>query len=457
MFVGRKEEMEELERVYRSTGYDLMVVYGRRRVGKTELLERFSEGKRCVFFTGRNDTPGNNISAFLEEIPTKYIAGRETIGQVLESVALMAEDGTDGRLLLIIDEFPYLVNSIPGTVSNLQIAIKKRFEKLNIMIVLCGSSVGAMIDGVLSKKSALYGRRSGEIPLEPLDYLDAREMLVGFTRDEALAIYGMVGGVPAYLQKFNASKGLDTNIADLFLRRYGPFQDEVDFLMREEMRSPEAYIAVINAIARGKTRISDISDATKESTALTSKRIADLVKLGFVRRNTPYRGDSTKRTGYVLNDNYLRFHYAILAGHTVRNTDESRAAAVRRIRGELDSYLGRIFEDVCRTYCLKNLGCTEAGNWWGPDPVRRETAEIDIVGADTEAEDDILLFAECKYTNSDVGLSELNTLKERSMLVECEGRRYALFSAAGFDEKLVRVAEMEGVTLVSMDDLYPDG
>ncbi|MDO5861469.1 MAG: ATP-binding protein [Thermoplasmata archaeon] len=457
MFVGRKEEMEYLESMYRSSGYDLMVMYGRRRIGKTELLERFADGKRSVFFTARNSTPEKNISAFLEEIPRKYIVGRESLDQVLESVAQMAEDTADGRLLLVIDEFPYLANSVPGAASDLQIAIKERFEKLNIMIVLCGSSMGAMIDGVLGSKSPLYGRRTGTIPLQPLDYLEAREMLAGFTRDEALAIYGMVGGVPAYLQKFDSSKSLDANIADLFLRRLSPFQDEVEYLMREEMRNPRAYTAIIDAIAAGKTRISDISDAVKDSTALTSSRMEDLVKLGFVRRNTPYRGDSTKRTRYTLNDHYLRFHYAILEGHTVRNTDESRAAALKRIHGEMDPYLGRVFEDVCRTYCLNMLGCTEAGGWWGPDSKRKETAEIDIVGADTEAEEDILLFAECKYTNERVGLTELNTLRERSMLVKCEGRRYALFSASGFDERLVKVAEAEGVTLVTMDDLYPDG
>ena len=453
MFVGREEEMEELELSFSARGFRMVVVYGRRRVGKTELLERFAEGKRCVFFTARNDTAENNMSALLEEIPARYVVGRTSMSQILESVALMAEDRAEGKLLFVVDEFPYLAESVPGAASALQIAVDKRLKGIDMMVVLCGSSMSSMVEGVLSSKSPLYGRRTGSMKVEPLGFPDACRMLEGFGTDDAFRIYSMVGGVPAYLELFDPGKGLDGNVSDLFLRRTGFFQNEVDFLMREEMRSPAIYTAVIAAIAKGKGRISEIADATRLETSAVSKRVSDLIELGIVRRSAPFGEASERKSRYVICDNYIRFNFAVLAGHTVRNTDESRAAALSRMRSEMDSYMGRAFEDVCRAHCIARLGCTEAGSWWGQDPARRETAEIDIVGADTASGDGVLLFAECKHTRAKAGLSELNLLKQRSMLVRCEGRRYALFSASGFDDDLAAVAGEEGVALVSMEDL----
>ncbi|MDO5852719.1 MAG: ATP-binding protein [Thermoplasmata archaeon] len=453
MFVGRQSELKALEDEYAEHGYRTMVVYGRRRVGKTALLREFAKGKRCVFFTAVQRNMKTNMSRFLAAIPAENrpVTINPEFEDLLGAVGRMADVG---RTVLVIDEFPYLVNADGSVPSRLQVCIEDELCEKDVMIVLCGSSMAAMLNGVLSAKSPLFGRRTSQMKVEPMDYAQSALLLDGFGNDEKFRIYSMVGGIPQYLSMFDPSKSLDGNVADLFLRPQGYMRQEPSMLLQMEMRDPTAYSDILSALANGRGRLSDIAAYADVESSTASIKLSELIFLGLVEKVTPFGEKPGKKTRYILGDNLLRFHYAFIADTDVPYTDGEVEAFLRYIDGGIRTYLGRTFEDVCRRYCRTRLGCLKVGTWWGTDPETKTTEEIDIVGSGMPDGSGPLLFAECKYRTRPMGADDLETLVRRSELVSCSGRRYALFSASGFEDGLRERAETEGVTLVTLDDLY---
>lgn len=450
MFVGREREMAVLEREFSASGFRMAVVYGRRRVGKTELLRQFIKGKRGIYL-GAVRGKGRNEAKLAKLIPREYLP--VDTGDMESLILAVGDMSEDGRTVLIIDEFPYLANSDKAFTSILQQLIDDQLRDKDMMLVLCGSSMGAMRNGVLGSKSPLYGRKTSVLKVEPFDYLESAEMLDGFTVDEKFRIYSMVGGIPMYLALFDPSRSLGENIASNFLDASSILLEEPSGLIRQEMRDPDTYAGLLSAMAAGRTRLSEIASAACVETSATSNRLSELTFLDIVEKTIPY-GDKGRSSRYRISDNLFRFHYAMVEGFDLPLDDAETEASLKRIDRDMRTYLGRSFEDVCRRYCRLRMGCTWVGGWHGPDPETRTVEEIDIVGYDANSDDGHLLFGECKYTAHTVGMGEMDLLIRRSMLVGCRSRRYVLFSRAGFDDALVRYAEANGVSLVNMDDLY---
>ncbi|MDO5861468.1 MAG: ATP-binding protein [Thermoplasmata archaeon] len=456
MFVGRETELNALEELYAKNGYTTMVVYGRRRVGKTALLKEFANGKRCVFFTAVQRNMKANIARFLAAIPAEHRPMTVNPGfeDLLGAVGRMADGG---RTVLIIDEFPYLAQTDPSITSRFQAYIGDELEAKDIMIIVCGSSMAAMLNGVLSSKSPLFGRRTSQLKVEPMDYAQSALLLDGFDNDQKFRIYSMVGGIPMYLRMFDSSKSLDENVTELFLRPQGYMRQEPSMLLQMEMRDPAVYSDILSALANGRGRLSEIATYADVESSTASIKLSELMFLGLVDKVTPFGEKPGKKTRYVLGDNLLRFHYAFIDDTDVPYTEEEVQTFLRYIDGGIRTYLGRTFEGVCRRYCRRRRGCLKVGTWWGTGPGSKVTEEIDIVGSEMPDGSGWLLFAECKYRTRPMGTDELETLVRRSSYVDCKERRYALFSASGFEDELRERAEDEGVTLVTLDDLYSGG
>ena len=450
MFVGREREMSALEKEYGRPGFRMTVVYGRRRVGKTELLRQFIRGRRGIYL-GAVQGRGRTESKLAKLIPERYLPSEDrSLESLIRAVVQMSEEG---RIILVIDEFPYLANSDRSVPSRLQNLIDDELRDADMMLILCGSSMGAMRDGVLGSKSPLYGRKTSVLKVEPFDYLTSAEMLSGFTDDEKLRIYSMVGGIPMYLALFDPSKTLEENIAANFLNPSSILLEEPASLIRQEMRDPDTYAAILSAMAAGRFRLSEIASAAHMETSAVSNRLSELRFLGIAEKVAPF-GEGDRRAGYEISDNLFRFHYAMVEGYDLPLDEGEERASLARITRGMDRFLGKTFEDVCRRYCRLRMGCTEVGRWWGPDPRTRTVEEIDIVGADANQEDPPLLFGECKFTSRKVGMEVMDILIRRSELVRCGSRRYVLFSRSGFEDPLREYAEREGVTLVTLEGLY---
>ncbi len=439
MFVGRDLELKTLNDLYNEDRFQFIPITGRRRVGKTRLIEEFIKDKRSIMFKA---VPGNetiNLSLFNE-----LVSGDPT-PQRLDRILWKIEEISDGeRLVLVIDEYPNLVEDAKhngGLINNFIEAVR---DSSKLFIILCGSSMSIMESEVMGKKSPLYGRRTGQIRLQPFDFETSMKMLTGFSRTDALAIYGLVGGIPYYLEQFDPDESLEENIKDHYLNPTCVIAGEPELMFLTEFRKPATYYSVIHAISRGRRTPSEIGQMVDIKTDMVSHILTRLDLLGFVRKDEPF-GGRTKDVHYVVDDrllaSYFRFVYPSFKDMTGADIDN----AYRYIDRDLNQYLGHVFEDVCAEYVRKH-GYNDVGRWWkGPD-------EIDIVATS----DDSMLLAECKYRNELTDADPIDDLMEKSKKIRTNGMtvRYALFSKSGYTKVAEMRAGIEGISLHRFDDMF---
>ena len=460
MFIGRERELNALEKLYTSNKFEFAVIYGRRRVGKTALINRFLGAKKAVYFMGVESNAKQNLENFSKSI-IEYSSGIETetsflsFQAALEYVFRLAEKE---RLVLAIDEYPYVARSSKSLASTLQLLIDKYRDSSKLMLILCGSSMSYMEDHVLAYKAPLYGRRTAQMKILPFDFEETCHYFKKLSDEDKALIYGIVGGTPQYLLQMNDALSIEDNIKNTFLNPVSFLYEEPINLLKQEVREPAIYTAIITAIAAGASRMSEISGKVGEDTNVCSAYIKNLMSLGIVQKETPYGEKESRKSVYSIEDNMFRFwHRFVLENNSVI----ARGAAdlvYRRIEPKLSDYMGKVFEDICKQYLWKQLltgKCpvefTSLGRWWGNDPIEKCQAEIDIMG---EQDKDTALFAECKWTNEKVDLNVLETLVKRSRLFSYKNIHLYLFSKSGFTKGCIDKANGLGnVTLVSYADI----
>lgn len=462
MFIGRERELNALEKLYTSNKFEFAVIYGRRRVGKTALINRFIGDKSSIYFMGVESNAKQNLENFSKSI-IEYSSGIETetsflsFQAALEYVFKLAEKE---RLILVIDEYPYVARSSKSLASTLQLLIDKYKETSKLMLILCGSSMSYMEDHVLAYKAPLYGRRTAQIKLLPFDFEETCHYFKNFSDEDKALIYGIVGGTPQYLLQMDDRLSVEDNIKNTFLNPISFLYEEPVNLLKQEVREPAIYTAIITAIAAGASRMSEISSKVGEDTNVCSTYIKNLINLGIVQKETPYGEKASRKSVYSIEDNMFRFwHRFVLENNSViaRGATE---LVYKRIEPQLSDYMGKVFEDICKQYLWKRLlagECpvefTSLGRWWGNDPIEKSRAEIDIIGEQDKA---TALFGECKWTNEKVDLGVLETLVKRSGLFSYKKIYFYLFSKSGFTKGCIDEAKKMGnVTLVSYAEMVP--
>ncbi len=460
MFIGRERELHALEKLYTSDKFEFAVIYGRRRVGKTALINRFLDAKKAIYFMGVESNAKQNLENFSRSI-IEYSSGIEaetsflSFQAALEYVFKLAEKE---RLVLAIDEYPYVARSSKSLASTLQLLIDKYKDSSKLMLILCGSSMSYMEDHVLAYKAPLYGRRTAQMKLLPFDFEETCQYFKRFSDEDKALIYGIVGGTPQYLLQMNDTLSVEDNIKNTFLNPISFLYEEPINLLKQEVREPAIYTAIITAIAAGASRMSEISSKVGEDTNTCSAYIKTLIHLGIVQKETPYSEKASRKSVYSIEDNMFRFWYRFVLEN---NSVIARGAAdsvYKRIAPELPEYMGKVFEEICKQYLWKQLladKCpvefTSLGRWWGNDPVEKCQTEIDIMG---EQDKDTALFAECKWTNEKVDLGVLKILAKRSRLFSYKNKHLYLFSKSGFTKGCIDEANSMGnVTLVSYADI----
>ena len=460
MFIGREQELNALERLYASNKFEFAVIYGRRRVGKTALINHFLDGKKAIYFMGVESNAKQNLENFSKSI-MEYSNGIETetsflsFQAALEYVFRLAQKE---RLVLAIDEYPYVARSSKSLASTLQLLIDKYKDSSKLMLILCGSSMSYMEDHVLAYKSPLYGRRTAQMKLLPFDFEETCRYFKNLSSEDKALIYGIVGGTPQYLLQINDSLSVEENIKNTFLNPMSFLYEEPINLLKQEVREPAIYTAIITAIAAGASRMSEISGKVGEDTNVCSSYIKNLINLGIVQKETPYGEKASRKSVYSIEDNMFRFWHRFVLENNSAIARGATELVYRRIEPKLSEYMGKVFEDICKQYLWKLLlagKCpvefTSLGRWWGNDPIEKSQAEIDIMG---EQDKDTALFAECKWTNEKADISVLETLAKRSRLFSYKNIYLYLFSKSGFSKGCVDEAKRMGnVTLVGYEDI----
>lgn len=465
MFIGREKELSALNSLYAQNKFQLFVLYGRRRVGKTTLLNEFCKGKNAIFYSAEQSNSKLNLEKFSELVFSFY---KETTLEPFSSWtnALTYIDEKQNerqeQLVLVFDEFPYMVKKSRTLLSEFQHLIDHKLQKGKLFVILCGSYMGFMEKEVLGAKSPLFGRRTGQLHMKPFDYYTSLHFLQGFSDEDKLKLYGAFGGTPLYLQQIINGKTFEENIRDAFLQVTAYLYEEPLLLLRQEVQEPGVYSAIIEAIAGGATKANEISTKIGEESAKCLKYINTLCQLGIVYKETPFgEKESSRKTIYHISDFMFRFWYRyVFSNRTLLETGAQQIVLDKRVRPTYSDYMGTVFEKVCREYLmLKNVKgdlpilFTSVGRWWGSDPKEHKQIEIDLIAG--EGRD--FLVCECKWRNEPLDIAVLNDLKRKTDIFS--GKRehtwYFLFSKSGFTDSVIREAEVdERIRLIGIDELF---
>ena len=462
MFYGREKELSDLNKRYNGNNFEFVVFSGRRRVGKTFLINKFCENKPTIFFSAIIDNLKGNLQALSKEIyrftnPDETVFPvYSTIDEAFEKITSLAEKQ---RLIFVIDEYPYLAKADKSVSSKLQHIIDKFWQNSKLFFILCGSSISFMENKVLSSKSPLFGRRTGQYKIQPLSYREITAFHPKLKIEEQALLYGITGGVPHYINQLRIKDNLYDALKDNFFSPSSYLYDEPNNLLKQEFREPTKYNAIITAIADGASHLNEIATRVGSESGQCTKYIKQLISLGIIKKELPIKEKSVKKTIYLISDNFFRFWFKFVPKNaSIIESGRFSDLFDIAVKRYLSEYMGLVFEDMCKEYLLKYekdlpIPISAVGQWWGSDVKSKKEVQIDIVGKPIDGKEYII--GSCKYTNEPVGIDELNLLKEYSAAFNKGSKyHYYIFSKSGFTKGLTDYAKTNDIRLVSLKDLY---
>ncbi len=476
-FVGRERELAQLERLYRQGSFQMVVLYGRRRVGKTTLASAFAQEKPSLFFTAKIQSDALNLRDFSRKIYewAGLPAGTGSFSSWEEALSFVARQAGDTRLVFVFDEFPYAAMKNKGLISAFQVVIDHLLSKTNVFLILTGSNQGFMEEKVIGEasgsadgvgaKNPLFGRRTAQIHLAPFDYADAARMLPQTSLEDLVRYYACVGGTPHYLARIDGTLTFEENIANLFFSKEGLLYEEPLMLLRQELREPALYSSILDAVACGANRPQAIADRVGEDRTAVGKYLGTLSQLHLVKKTVPF-GDNpkTSRKGlYALREPSFAFWYRFVAPYVDAIELDAGEPVARELLGgeELNAYIGRWFEEICLQWvaaCAREGSLPfvplRYGRWWGANPETRQQEDIDIV-ADSHSSSSLLV-GECKWRNSFNESEEVAKLRRRAALLgDYDSTWFALFTKHAVGAATRKKLEAEGAwLLVDAERLY---
>ena len=463
MFLGRTTELSELNKLYDMEGFKFIVIYGRRRVGKTALMAEFTKDKDSIFYISIEQNDKAALETFSVKVLERFSAGASIIDSFPswdKAFSYITEQAGSTRLVLAIDEYPYLASGCPSISSILQKHIDTGFGASNLFLILCGSSMSFMENQVLGYNSPLYGRRTAQFKLEPLNYLQTAEACPNLSTVSNALIYGIAGGIPHYINKLAIKKdnGIDKAITENLLEKTSYLFEEPANLLKQELREPATYNAIIAAMASGAARLNDISTKTSLDYSLCSKYLSVLISLDIVGKKSPIFDKTKNKTLYFIKDNLFSFWYRFVPDNISQiMADKSSLVFKNEVKPQLNHYMGKIFEEICCQYLIygaDNLPfiIKEIGSWWGGNPKTKTQEEIDILATNGKS----AIFGECKWQTDLIDLAVLKNLKRKAELFDkFENKYYYLFSKSGFTMGVSDVAQKDNsIRLITLADMY---
>jgi len=462
MFIGRTEEFNFLNERVKSDRFEMIPIYGRRRVGKTRLLEEFTKNKNTIFFTADQHGEESNLSNLSWAITSTILSLDShlmfsSFQKAFEAVAEYVKENSE-PLIFIMDEYPYLEQASPGLSSVLQRAIDKLYLHLpNLMLILTGSQVSFMEHQVLGYQSPLYGRRTGQIKLRPLTFNEARKFSPKMDERDFLTIYGLSGGIPLYLSVMKDDITLSENIKKNLLTRNTLLYEEPRNLLLQELRMPNRYNDILTEIAKGTTKLNEIASKTNIDSRTLTKYLDTLIELDIVEKRYPLPRESKKKGIYCIKDGFFHFWYRYVPKY--KNFLESGRLEYiwPRIEEDLIQFTSLIFEEFCRDWLLTNSSMLlqDVGGWWGNNPLVKSgkalAEEIDVLGVGLEKEE--LAIGECKWRNEKTDLNVGEKLVERAGFFPHLKKELYIFSKSEFTASLQEYAQKNDIKLIRYEEM----
>ena len=457
-FINREKELRFLEERYLSKKSEFIIIYGKRRVGKTELIKQFIKKKPAIYFLADK----RNLLEQLKELG-KVIGGhfkdtileRRGFNNFLEVFEYLKEK-VKSRLIFVIDEYPYLVEVDKSVTSIFQKGWDEYLKNTKIFLILCGSSVAMMEEETLIYKSPLYGRRTGQILLKPLSFYESWKFFPKTSFDKFLEIFTITGGIPCYLLQFNPTLSLEENVKLKIFPKTEFLHNEVEFILKEELREPKNYLAILKAISWGRKRFSEVINETSLEKNILTKYLDVLKNLQLVEKEVPVteKNPTKSRKGlYEICDNFFRFWFQYIYPYKSDLEIERFDEVLRKLKENFKILEAMTYEKVsCEIlWRLRDeiFPFERIGKWW------EKEKEIDIVGLNQKTKE--VIFGEVKWSDKPVDVDVYKKLRKKSEFVDWMRKNrkeyYILFSKSGFTKSMMRLAKEDGVFLVYKDKL----
>lgn len=457
-FINRKSELETLESQYKNADSSFAVIYGRRRTGKTTLIKEFIKNKKqAIYFLADIENEHVQIKRLMELCAQTF---EEPLFEQLEAhwdafieCFLKTVDFKKQKIVFVIDEFQYLVKANKAAPSIFQRIWDEKLKSKNIMLILCGSLVSMMYESTLSYKSPLYGRRTCQIRLQPMSFSNYKKFFPGKKSEDIIKFYALTGGVPKYIESINPDINLFRNITQFVLNKNTPLYIEPKFILKEELTDTITYFSILRIISQGERKIGKIAARLGIEAKNLTSFLDKLRELDIIERKIPITETAPEKSRkglYFIKDNYFSFWFRFVFPYLSYLEIDRTSYVESIIKRDFDKFVSHIFEDISQEITLLTtlpFPILKIGKWWDKDN------EIDLVAL---GENEII-FGECKWSNSKIGLNILNDLKEKSKYVEWRNQTrkeyYALYSKSGFTSDLSIHAKKEtNIFLFSLKD-----
>ena len=453
-FVNRIQEREFLEKEYNKKASSFIVVYGRRRIGKTALLSEFIKDKDALFFLATEESEAENRNAFTKKVAeytNNQLLANARVSDWEALFAYLAEFEPEKRKLIIIDEFQYIGKSNPTFISKLQKIWDTVLKNSDVMLILCGSLINMMYDQTLSYSSPLYGRRTGQLKMKQISFKVYNEFFPAqYDTKQLIESYAVTGGIPKYIESFDSFSDIYEAIEKCVLSRESYLYEEPNFLLEKEVQDVGSYFSIIKTIASGKEKPSEIAAALEIKSTNLPKYLNVLIDLDILEREVPVTESNPEKSKmglYKIKDNYIKFWFKFIypyrsyieTGHTGFVTDKIKESFIK-------NHVAFVYEDICRSEFMNDLIANNTwsfvpqkiGRWWD-----RKDTEIDIVAVDENSKS--IIFGECKYTNKETDVSVYYALLEKIKKVDwnkdTRNEYFVFFSLNGYSEKFKELAE----------------
>lgn len=457
-FIDREQEIQFLNAEYQRKGSSLVILYGRRRVGKTELSAAFMKEKNALYFLVTEESEHQNRNSFKDAVAefcnNELLKSAKVDNWEIVFKTLLAKSAKE-KLVLVIDEFQYLGKSNPAFPSIFQKIWDTILKDENVMVILCGSLITMMESQTLSYSSPLYGRRTGQIKLKPIPFSHYHEFFPEKSRKELIEYYAITGGVPKYIELFYESREIYDAIDQNVLSKQSFLYDEPNFLLQREVTEVGSYFSIIKAIAAGNQKLAKIAGVLELKQTGLTKYLRTLIDLDILEREVPITEENpekSKRGLYRIKDHFIFFWFKFVYPNISFIESGNKELAMKKIKTNLiDGHISYVYEDICieKMWQMNSekkwlFTFDKVGRWWNSDQ------EIDIIAFDSTGKD--IVFGECKYWEGKVGVNILETLEEKAKQVDWKisnrQMHFILFSINGFTEELIeRVQQRTDVLL----------
>lgn len=459
--LGRKEEMSHLEELYNSNTFEFLVMYGRRRVGKTTILQEFADHSNSIFFPAREKNDALNLEDFSKVVQyhfdQRFIASFQSWEDAFDYIGEKIEQ----RTAIIIDEFPYIAEENPSIKSFLQHTIDHSWKNKNIFLILCGSSVSIMENEVIGRKSPLHDRQTSSLEIKPFDYLESSNFFPNYTYEEKLIAYGILGGIPRYLEAFDLNESIEKNVANKIIRNGAYLHEEPDNLLKAELRETNVYSSILSAIANGRNKIIDIANFIHEDRTKVAKYLITLQTLRLIEKRVPcMEPETSKKSIYVIKDNFFKFWFRYEFTNNSYYSMLGAKDASEEIMNDISNLMGDAFEEICKEYIIRLAKQRKLpfipyylGKWWGTNPTIKAQDDVDLLAVDKTGKRAI--FIECKFTSQPMPYDEYEDLVTATKAFpSIEEKQLWFISKSGYTKSVIEQAKKDNAMLLTIDNLF---